>query len=141
MSQEKYCGKGHNAMITEMDEVKCKNTFDLIDTSSLEPKTKADLKESVEEAKLNLNGRSVEERLMSIARNQFDMTRFTVEIIIQFKKVAEEVKSKMTSKKSWADVVSDSKWPLCILGSVISVCCIFQPQIVELLKAIGSIIR
>ena len=41
-------------MITELDEIRCKNTFDLIDASSLEQKTKADLKESVEEAKLNL---------------------------------------------------------------------------------------
>ena len=122
-------------MIMEMDEVKCRNTFDMIDASSLEPKTKADLKESVEEAKLNLNGRTLEERCASIARNQFDTTRFLAEIIIQFKNVAEEVKN-TKPKKTWADVVSESRWPLCILGSVIAVCCIFQPQIVHIFEAV-----
>ena len=121
-------------MITEIDNLKAKNTFDLIDASNLEPKVKADLKESVEEAKLNLNGRTLEERCASIARNQFDMTRFICEVIIQFKQVAESMKT--PSKKSWADVVSESRWPLCILGCVIAVCCIFQPQIVHIFDAV-----
>ncbi len=121
-------------MINEMDEVKCKNTFDMIDASSLEPKTKADLKESVEEAKLNLNGRTLEERCASIARNQFDTTRFLAEIIIQFKQVADDVK-KQPPKRTWKDVIVECRIPAAVLGSVIAVCTIFQPQLVELMKA------
>lgn len=127
-------------MITESDELKCKNSFDLIDASSLEVKTKADLKETIEEAKLNLNGRTLEERCASIARNQFDCTRFLSEIIIQFKNMADDVKTK-SCKKSWADVVSDSKWAICILGSVLGICCIFQPEITSIFKAIVGTIR
>lgn len=129
-------------MITELDEIRCKNTFDMIDASSLEPKTKADLKESVEEAKLNLNGRTLEERCASIARNQFDTTRFLAEIIIQFKNVADEVKTaqKQNQKRTWKDVVAEMNWwPLTVLGSVLGVCAIFQPQIVEVLKTIAAI--
>lgn len=128
-------------MITEVDEVKTQNSFDLIDSSSLNPKLKADLKESVEEAKLNLNGRTLDERCASIARNQFDMTRFISEIIIQFKNVTDELKKPKEPKKTWTDVVSDSKWAICILGSVIAVCCIFQPEITSLLKAVVAIVR
>lgn len=127
-------------MITEADEVKCKNAFDMIDNSSLEMKTKADLKETIEEAKLNLNGRSVEERLMSIARNQFDTSRLLADIIIQFKNVTDEMRKPKESKRTWKDVVVEGKWALCILGSVIAVCTIFQPQIVELIKAVGSLL-
>jgi len=128
-------------MITELDEIKCKNTFDLIDTSSLEPKTKADLKESVEEAKLNLNGRSVEERLMSIARNQFDTTRFLTDIIIQFNKVT-KTKNADNAKNttSWKQVLIECKWPCVVLGGIICVCSIFQSQIISLMKAIIAII-
>lgn len=126
-------------MITEMDEVKCKNTFDMIDASNLEPKTKADLKESVEEAKLNLNGRTLEERCASIARNQFDTTRFLADIIIQFKNVADEVKKEKQPKRTWKDVVAECKWPLVVLGGIIAVCTIFQPQIIELMKVIISV--
>ena len=127
-------------MITEVDEVKTQNSFDLIDSSTLSPKLKADLKESVEEAKLNLNGRTLEERCASIARNQFDMTRFISEIIIQFKNVADEIKNTQP-KRTWKDVVAECKWPLVVLGSIISVCAIFQPQIIEVLKAITAIVR
>lgn len=126
-------------MITELDEVKAKNTFDLIDASSLEPKTKSDLKESVEEAKLNLNGRTLEERCASIARNQFDTTRFLAEIIIQFKQVADDVK-KQPPKRSWKDVIVECRNAAAILGSVIAVCTIFQPQLVELLKAFARML-
>ena len=127
-------------MITEMDNLKAKNTFDMIDASSLEPKTKADLKESVEEAKLNLNGRTLEERCASIARNQFDTTRFLAEIIIQFKNVAEEVKNTQP-KRTWKDVVAECKWPLVVLGGIIAVSCIFQPQIISLLTSITGLIH
>ncbi len=126
-------------MITELDEVKAQNTFDLIDASNLEPKTKADLKESVEEAKLNLNGRTLEERCASIARNQFDTTRFLAEIIIQFKNVADEVKNTQP-KRTWKDVVAECKWPLVVLGGIIAVSCIFQPQIIELMKVITAVL-
>ena len=125
-------------MITELDEVKAQNTFDMIDASSLEPKTKADLKESVEEAKLNLNGRTLEERCASIARNQFDTTRFLAEIIIQFKNVADEVKTAQgqNQKRTWKDVVAEMNWwPLTVLGSVLGICAIFQPQIVGVFEA------
>ena len=127
-------------MITELDEVKAKNTFGLIDASGLEPKTKADLKESVEEAKLNLNGRTLEERCASIARNQFDTTRFLTEIIIQFKNVADEVKNTQP-KRTWKDVVAECKWPLVVLGGIIAVSCIFQPQIISLLTSITGLIH
>lgn len=125
-------------MITELDEIRCKNSFDMIEASALEPKTKADLKESVEEAKLNLNGRTLEERCASIARNQFDVTRFLAEIIIQFKNVADDVKKGQTIEKktNWKDVAIAVRWPACILGGVLGICAIFQPQIVSVLTAI-----
>lgn len=128
-------------MITELDELRCKNSFDLIDASSLEPRTKADLRESVEEAKLNLNGRSLEERCASIARNQFDTTRFLAEIIIQFKNMADETRRNQNAAKKtgWKDVIIAVKWPLCILGSVIAVCAIFSENIVELCKALAAL--
>ena len=123
-------------MITELDEVKCQNTFAMIDASSLEAKTKADLKESVEEAKLNLNGRTLEERCASIARNQFDTTRFLADIIIQFKQVADDVKKNTQPKRTWKDVVAELNWwPLTVLGSVLGIAAIFQPQIVGVLEA------
>lgn len=128
-------------MITELDEVKCKNAFDMIDASSLEPRTKADLRESVEEAKLNLNGRGLEERCASIARNQFDTTRFLTEIIIQFKNMADDAKKGKQVRRTWVDALVETRWPLCILGSVIAVCCIFQPQIVSLLKAVVAVVK
>ena len=128
-------------MITELDEVKCQNTFEMIDASSLEAKTKADLKESVEEAKLNLNGRTLEERCASIARNQFDTTRFLADIIIQFKNVAEDVKKEKQPKRTWKDVVAECKWPLVVLGGIIAVSCIFQPQIISLLTSITGLIH
>ena len=126
-------------MITEMDEIKCQNSFDLIDASNLELKTKADLKETIEEAKLNLNGRSLEERCASIARNQFDTTRFLADIIIQFKQVADEVKKEKQSKRTWKDTIVECQWALFGLGSVIAICSIFSPQIVDLIKTITSV--
>lgn len=129
-------------MITELDEIRCKNSFDMIEASALEPKTKADLKESVEEAKLNLNGRSLEERCASIARNQFDVTRFLAEIIIQFKNVADDVKKGQTIEKktTWKDVAIAVRWPACILGGVLGICAIFQPQIVSVLTALVKLL-
>ena len=125
--------------ISELDEVKCQNTFAMIDASSLEAKTKADLKESVEEAKLNLNGRTLEERCASIARNQFDTTRFLADIIIQFKNVADDVKKAENKKTGWKDVIIAVKWPLCILGSVIAVCAIFSENIVQLIQTVAKL--
>lgn len=123
-------------MITELDDLREKNSFDLIDQSSLEAHVKADLKEAVAESKRNLNGRTTEERLMSIARNQFDMTRFVADIIIQFKNVTDELKKPKESKRSWKDVVAEMNWwPLTVLGSVLGICAIFQPQIVGVLEA------
>lgn len=123
-------------MITEIDEIRTKNSFDLIDTSSLEPKLKAELKESLEESKLNLNGRSLEERCASIARAQFDMTRFICDIIIQFKRVSDKAAVQATPKRTWKDVVAEMNWwPLTVLGSVLGICAIFQPQIVGVLEA------
>lgn len=141
MSQEKYCGKGCNAMITEMDEVKCKNTFDMIDASSLEPKTKADLKESVEEAKLNLNGRTLEERCASIARNQFDTTRLLTSLVIQSKELVANLDNKDNKKRTWKDVLVECQWSCVTLGGIIGVCSIFAPEIVSLLKAIVGLIH
>lgn len=125
-------------MITELDEVKCKNSFDLIEASNLEPKTKADLKESVEEAKLNLNGRTLEERCASIARNQFDMTRFICGLVIQFKNIADDIKKNQSAvkKTGWKDVIIAVKWPVCVLGCIALVCSIFNAEIVNLLTAI-----
>ena len=125
-------------MITEMDNLKAKNTFDMIEASNLEPKTKADLKESIEESKLNLNGRTLEERCASIARAQFDMTRFICEIIIQFKSIADDIKNNQTAvkKTGWKDVIIAVKWPVCVLGGIALVCSIFNAEIVNLLTAI-----
>ena len=127
-------------MITEMDELKCQNSFDGIDASALDPRLKADLKETIEEAKLNLNGRTLEERCASIARNQFDTSRLLADIIIQFKDVMDELRKPRQPKRTWKDVIAEGRWPLCILGSVIAVCAIFQPQIVSLLKALVKLI-
>lgn len=128
---------GGLAVITEMDNLREKNTFEFIDQSSLEAHVKAELKESVAESKRNLNGRTTEERLMSIARNQFDMIRFISDIIIQFKNVTDELKKPKESKRTWKDVVAEMNWwPLTVLGSVIAVCCIFSENIVQLVKII-----
>ena len=127
-------------MITELDELREKNSFDLIDQSSLDAHVKAELKEAVAESKRNLNGRTTEERLMSIARNQFDTMRFICDIIIQFKNVTDELKKPKESKRTWKDVVAEMNWwPLTVLGSVLGIAAIFQPQIVEVLKAIAAI--
>lgn len=123
-------------MITELDDLREKNSFDLIDQSSLEAHVKADLKEAVAESKRNLNGRTTEERLMSIARNQFDMTRFVADIIIQFKNVTDEMKKPRETKRTWKDVIAEMNWwPLTVLGSVLGICAIFQPQIVGVFEA------
>ena len=127
-------------MITERDEIKCRASIDMVEASSLDPHAKLDLRESIEEAKANLNGRSLEERVLSIAQNQFDTTRFLAEIIIQFKNVADEVKNTQP-KRTWKDVVAECKWPLVVLGSIVSVCAIFQPQIISLLTSITGLIH
>ena len=121
-------------MITDLDEVKVENAFAMIDASTLEQRTKADLKETIEEAKLNLNGRTLEERCASIARNQFDTTRFLADIIIQFKAVADGAKKQ--PPRTWKDVVAESKWPLAIVAGLAFVCSIFAPQIVGVLTAL-----
>lgn len=127
-------------MITEMDNLREKNTFEFIDQSSLDAHVKAELKEAVAESKRNLNGRTTEERLMSIARNQFDTMRFICDIIIQFKNITDELKKPKESKRTWKDVVAEMNWwPLTVLGSVLGISAIFQPQIVEVLKAIAGI--
>lgn len=128
-------------MITELDELREKNSFDLIDQSSLEAHVKAELKEAVAESKRNLNGRTTEERLMSIARNQFDMTRFVADIIIQFKNITDELKKPKESKRTWKDVLVECQWACVTLGGIIGVCSIFAPEIVSLLKAIVGLIR
>lgn len=125
-------------MITERDEIKCRTSLEMIDQSELEPKVKADLKESIEEAKANLNGRTLEERVLSIAQNQFDTTRFLADIIIQFKNATKEKPEK--EKRTWKDVIAECKWPLVVLGSIISVCSIFQPQIIALLTALTRLL-
>ena len=124
-------------MITELDEIREKNAFDMIDASTLEPKTKSELKESVAEAKQNLNGRSLEERCASIARNQFDTTRFISEIIIQFKNMTDELKKPRETKRTWKDVIAEMNWwPITVLGSVLGIAAIFQPQIVHIFEAV-----
>ena len=125
-------------MITEIDEIRTKNSFDLIDTSSLEPKLKAELKESLEESKLNLNGRTLDERCASIARAQFDMTRFICDIIIQFKRVSDKA-VQAVPKRTWKDVIAECKWPVCVLGGIALVCSIFNTEIVGLLTAIAKL--
>lgn len=125
-------------MITEIDDIRTKNTFDMIDASSLEPKTKAELKESVEEAKLNLNGRTLEERCASIARNQFDVVRFIVEVLVKFKSISVQ---QPQPERTWKDVLVETQWGWVVLGVSIAVCTIFQPQIVEVLKAVVSVVR
>lgn len=124
-------------MITELDRVKCQNSFDMIDGSGLEMKTKSDLKEALEESLQNLNGRTLEERCASIARNQFDSMRFICDIIIQFKAMAEDMKKGLATQKktSWKDVIIAVKWPACVLGGVLGICSIFSENIVELIKA------
>lgn len=125
-------------MINKIDEIKCNDSLARIEESSLEPHTKDDLKASIQCSLENLNGRTLEERCASIARNQFDTTRFLAEIIIQFKQVADDVK-KQPSKRSWKDVIVECRNAAAILGSVIAVCTIFQPQLVELIKAVASL--
>lgn len=128
-------------MITELDRVKCQNSFDMIDGSDLELKTKSDLKEALEESLQNLNGRTTEERLSSIARNQFDMTRFVSQIIIQFKNVAEDIRKNSKPKRSWKDTLVETQWALVTLGSVIAICSIFAPEIISLLKAVVTLVH
>jgi hypothetical protein len=73
---------------------------------------------------------------MSIARNQFDMTRFVADIIIQFKNMTDEMKKPKESKRTWKDVVAEMNWwPLTVLGSVLGIAAIFQPQIVGIFEA------
>lgn len=125
-------------MITERDEIKCRTSLEMIDQSELEPKVKADLKESIEEAKANLNGRTLEERVLSIAQNQFDTTRFLADIIIQFKNATKEKPEK--EKRTWKDVLVETQWASMALGTVIAVCSIFQPQIIALLTALTRLL-
>ena len=128
-------------MITERDEIRAKATLEMIDASSLEPRSKAELKESVEESKANLNGRSLEERVLSIAQTQFDQTRLLAGIIIQFKKVADKMEGEAARpKRTWKDVLCETQWGWVVLGSVVAVCAIFQPQIVEVLKAVAAVL-
>lgn len=124
-------------MITERDNIKCKASLDMIEKSALDLRTKADLKDSIEEAKLNLNGRTLEERVLSIAQNQFDTTRFLADIIIKFN---DNTKSKQPSR-SWKDVIVETKWAMCALGGIIFVCMVFQPQIIEFAKCVASLIH
>lgn len=118
-------------MITERDEIKCRTAVEMVDASTLEPRTKADLKEAIEEAKLNLNGRTMEERVLSIAQNQFDTTRFLAEIIIQFKKVAdkadktEDGTDKPAGKRSMAKValkwISENQFFVLLIAIIIAI--------------------
>lgn len=125
-------------MITERDEIKCRTSLEMIDQSELEPKVKADLKESIEEAKANLNGRTLEERVLSIAQNQFDTTRFLADIIIQFKNATRGKPER--EKRTWKDVLVETQWASMALGTVIAVCSIFQPQIIALLTALTRLL-
>ena len=137
-------------MITERDNIKAKASIEMIEASTLEPQTKAELKESVEETKANLNGRTLEERVLSIAQSQFDQTRLLAGIIIQFKKVADKIEhpehpeqaeqaEKLidTKGRSWKDTIVETQWGWVVLGSVIAICTIFQPQIVSLMKTVA----
>ncbi len=126
-------------MITERDEIKCRTSLEMIDQSELEAKVKADLKESIEEAKANLNGRTLDERVLSIAQNQFDTTRFLADIIIQFNKATKGA-GKATEKRTWKDVLVETQWASFALGTVIAVCSIFQPQIIALLSALTKML-
>ena len=114
------------------------NSFDRINASTLDQAIKSELKEGIEESLENLNGRNLEDRVLAIAQTQFSQSRFIADLIIQFNEI---LKLRETPKKTWTDVVSDSKWAICILGSVIAVCCIFQPEITSLLKAVVAIVK
>lgn len=76
--------------IENIDKIRCDDSLNRIESSTLEPHVKDELKTSIYSALENLNGRTMEERVLAIARNQFDTTRFLAEIIIQFKRVADK---------------------------------------------------
>lgn len=117
-------------MITEREELQTQNSFERIDASGLPTALKTDLKESIEEAKLNLNGRNLEDRVLSIAQTQFSQSRFLADILIMF---TEKQKNHATG---WKDVIIAVKWPVCVLGGIALVCSIFNTEIVNLLTAI-----
>ncbi len=129
-------------MITEIDELKCRNSFENIDASELEPKLKSELKEALEEAKLNLNGRSLEDRVLSIAKNQFNTTRFLADIIIQFHKVLKKSESAKaeSAKRTWQDVIIACRNQLTILGGIVAVCSIFQKELVSLISSLANLV-
>lgn len=77
-------------MIENLDKIRCDDSLNRIESSTLEPHVKDELKSSIYSAMENLNGRTMEERVLAIARNQFDTTRFLAEIIIQFKRVTDK---------------------------------------------------
>jgi len=125
-------------MITERDEIKCQASMEMVEDSSLSPDTKADLKESLESAKLNLNGRTLEERVLSIAQNQFDTTRFIAEIIVRFGDIVKRQKVNAQKEKTWKDVITESRWAMVALGSIVAVCSIFSENIVALVKTVAG---
>ena len=138
MSQEKYCGKGHNAMITERDKLRMNNSFDRINASTLDPAIKSELKEGIEESLENLNGRNLEDRVLAIAQTQFSQSRFIADLIIQFNEI---LKLRETPKRTWKDVIAECRWSMVVLGSIIAISAIFSENIVEMVKSIASLIH
>lgn len=121
-------------MITERDKLRMSNSFDRINASTLDPTIKSELKEGIEESLENLNGRNLEDRVLAIAQTQFSQSRFIADLIIQFNEI---LKLRETPKKTWKDVIAEMNWwPITVLGSVLGIAAIFQPQIVHIFEAV-----
>lgn len=111
-------------MITERDKSAAEGTKSIIKASSLDTNLKSDLCEAIDESLINLNGRTIEEKVQSIAQAQFTHLRLLCNILCDV----------YHKEKTWKDVVAECKWGIVILGGIISIACIFQPQIISIIE-------
>ena len=119
--------------VTPQNESKARMSIREIEDSNLDSESKNDLIEMIDDAKITTNGLSPEEKLQSVADNQFRMIRALARVIVA------SAKPKI---RTWKDVIVECKaWlfpSLCIALAIVAASFVLKPELARIAASVHA---
>jgi len=119
--------------VTPQNESKARMSIREIEDSNLDSESKNDLIEMIDDAKITTNGLSPEEKLQSVADNQFRMIRALARVIVA---------SAKPKVRTWKDVIVECKaWlfpSLCIALAIVAASFVLKPELARIAASVHA---
>ena len=119
--------------VTPQNESKARMSIREIEDSNLDSESKNDLIEMIDDAKITTNGLSPEEKLQSVADNQFRMIRALARVIVT---------SAKPKVRTWKDVIVECKaWlfpSLCIALAIVAASFVLKPELARIAASVHA---